>query len=142
MAMFVSSVSFTAYILLLSTVFLTGCGGRQLDTEKPEQPDVINAGFVCLEKVYNSELMAPYDIFQHTVYRDSTDYIRCFIVTPDGRPFTTSDLNKVPHEIVDPAPRDIIDAAILIHGGERYESSFIEFGELGSLFRVAAISVE
>lgn len=50
---------------------------------------VRNAGFVCVAGVYNSELMAPYDIFQHTVFRDSTDYIRCFIVTPDGLPFRT-----------------------------------------------------
>lgn len=53
--------------------------------------DILNAGFVCLDGVYNSELMAPYDILQHTIYRDDKNYIRCFIVTPDGRPLTTSE---------------------------------------------------
>lgn len=50
---------------------------------------VRNAGFVCVDGVYNSELMAPYDVLQHSIFRDSTDYVRCFIVTPDGQPFTT-----------------------------------------------------
>ncbi|MFQ5753555.1 MAG: DJ-1/PfpI family protein [bacterium] len=59
-------------------------------SQSVEEPTgVLNAGFVCLDGVFNSELMAPYDILQHTVYRDSANYIRCFIVTPDGKPFTT-----------------------------------------------------
>ena len=49
----------------------------------------LNAGFVCVDGVYNSELMAPYDVLQHTFYRDSTNYVRCFIVTPDGKPIVT-----------------------------------------------------
>jgi len=56
---------------------------------EPRVKGVLNAGFVCVEKVYNSELMAPYDIFQHTIFRDPDNYIRCFIVTPDGKPFDT-----------------------------------------------------
>jgi len=50
---------------------------------------ILNAAFVCVDGVYNSELMAPYDVLQHTFYRDSTNYIRCFIVTPDGKPIVT-----------------------------------------------------
>lgn len=57
--------------------------------KEPRHKGVLNAGFVCVEKVYNSELMAPYDILQHTVYRDAENYVRCFIVTPDGQPFVT-----------------------------------------------------
>jgi transcriptional regulator GlxA family with amidase domain len=61
-----------------------GSGGTG---ERPQ--GVLNAGFLCVEKVYNSELMAPYDVLQHTVFRDPENYIRCFIVTPDGKPFVT-----------------------------------------------------
>lgn len=50
---------------------------------------ILNAAFVCVDGVYNSELMAPYDVLQHTFYRDSTNYVRCFIVTPDGKPMVT-----------------------------------------------------
>ena len=66
---------------------------------------IINAGFVCLDKVYNSELMAPYDILQHTVYRDPKNYVNCFIVTPDGEPFTSSEgITIIPHYSFDNAP--------------------------------------
>ncbi|MEE9270155.1 MAG: DJ-1/PfpI family protein [Candidatus Krumholzibacteria bacterium] len=55
-----------------------------------EEGDVVlNAAFVCVDKVFNSELMAPYDILQHTLYRDPKNYVRCFIVTPDGKPFVS-----------------------------------------------------
>ena len=50
---------------------------------------ILSAAFVCVDRVYNSELMAPYDILQHTYYRDPKNYVRCFIVTPDGKPFVT-----------------------------------------------------
>lgn len=60
-------------------------------SSKTPVPKILNAGFVCVEKVYNSELMAPYDVLQHSIYRDSLDYIRCFIVTPDGQPVVTSE---------------------------------------------------
>jgi transcriptional regulator GlxA family with amidase domain len=64
------------------------CGGRDAEADN-SVTGVLNAAFVCVDKVYNSELMAPYDIFQHTVFRDPDNYIRCFIVTPDGKPFVT-----------------------------------------------------
>ena len=32
--------------------------------------EVLNVGFVILDAVYNSELMAPYDVIQHTIFRD------------------------------------------------------------------------
>ncbi|MCZ6767276.1 MAG: DJ-1/PfpI family protein [bacterium] len=56
---------------------------------EPKHTGVLKAGFLCVGGVYNSELMAPYDIFQHTIFRDPDNYIRCFIVTPDGKPFVT-----------------------------------------------------
>ena len=55
----------------------------------PTIKGVLNAGFLCVGGVFNSELMAPYDILQHTVFRDEENYVRCFIVTPDGEPFVT-----------------------------------------------------
>ncbi|MGH7494685.1 MAG: DJ-1/PfpI family protein [bacterium] len=30
-------------------------------------------------------------MLQHSIYRDPDDYIRCFIVTPEGKPFRTSE---------------------------------------------------
>ena len=42
-----------------------------------------------MDGVYNSELMAPYDVIHHSVFRDSSDYIEPFVVSPDGEPVTT-----------------------------------------------------
>jgi transcriptional regulator GlxA family with amidase domain len=44
---------------------------------------------VVAEGVYNSELMAPYDVFQHTRFRDETDYMATAIVSADGKSVTT-----------------------------------------------------
>ncbi|MFQ5706079.1 MAG: DJ-1/PfpI family protein [bacterium] len=81
-------------------------------SEKAASPtgQILNAGFVCVDKVYNSELMAPYDVLQHSYYRDSTNYIRCFIVTPDGKPFTTFEgIRMVPDfSFKDVPPIDIL----------------------------------
>lgn len=83
---------------------LVGCTPRVADRPVAET-DGRTVGFVALETVYNSELMAPYDILQHTVYRDSVNYLRTFIVTPDGAPFTTSEgIRIVPHFSFDQAP--------------------------------------
>ena len=50
---------------------------------------VRQALFVAVDGVYNSELMAPYDVLQHTVFRDPRDYIETAIVSPDGNAVKT-----------------------------------------------------
>ncbi len=70
-----------------------------------ESTGVLNAAFVCVDGVFNSELMAPYDVLQHSLYRDSANYIRCFIVTPDGEPFETFEgITVTPHFSFENAP--------------------------------------
>ena len=58
-------------------------------SEEPAEPRVRQALFVVAEGVYNSELMAPYDVLQHTVFRDSADYVQTAIVSADGGPVVT-----------------------------------------------------
>lgn len=52
---------------------------------------VLNAGFVCTQGVFNTELTAPWDVFEHTRYRDSENYIRCYLITENGDPLTTAE---------------------------------------------------
>ena len=47
------------------------------------------AAFVVVDGVFNSELMAPYDVLHHTRFRDERDYIEPVVVSPDGGPVTT-----------------------------------------------------
>jgi putative intracellular protease/amidase len=48
----------------------------------------LRAGFLVVEGVYNSELMAPYDVFHHTAFHVRPG-IEVFTVSPDGKPITT-----------------------------------------------------
>lgn len=48
----------------------------------------LNVGFLALDHVYNSELMAPYDIFHHTVFHIKPG-MRVFTVSLDGKKVTT-----------------------------------------------------
>ena len=99
-------------VILPVAIAVTGCG-RLESAELPESSDdeptstgVLNAAFVVAETVFNSELMAPYDILHHTKYRDGDNYIRPFIVSEDGGSFTTFEgLQIDAHYAFDDHPR-------------------------------------
>lgn len=48
----------------------------------------LQVGFLIIDGVYNSELMAPYDIFHHTVFHTKPG-MEVFTVSPDGEPVTS-----------------------------------------------------
>lgn len=48
-----------------------------------------NVAFLIMDGVYNTELTAPYDIFQHTQYRDSIKAMNVFTVANTLQPITT-----------------------------------------------------
>jgi len=80
-------------VVLLAAAVLTGASAQEIPwprvapTELPtERP--LRAGFLIVDGVYNSELMAPYDILQHTVFHVKPG-IEVFTVSPDGEPVTT-----------------------------------------------------
>ncbi len=49
---------------------------------------ILNVGFLVLNRVYNSELMAPYDIFHHTVFHTKPG-MKVFTISPTGGRITT-----------------------------------------------------
>lgn len=74
--------------------------------------DVLNVAFLAVETVYNSELMAPYDVIQHTIFRDESHYMLPFIVSPRGQPITTFEGIEIrPHYSFDSVPE--IDILII-----------------------------
>lgn len=81
------------------------------DIPRPSSPQrvadahVRTAGFVITPDVFNSELMAPYDVFQHSIFRDESDYIETFIVSEDGMPVETFEgILVTPHYSFETAP--------------------------------------
>ena len=51
--------------------------------------DRYNVAFLIMNGVYNTELTAPYDIFQHTIFRDSIKAMNTFLVANTLEPITT-----------------------------------------------------
>ena len=96
---------------------MVACQGAEVGLQQPPNtllgaPDakIRTAAFVVAEGVYNSELMAPYDVLHHTIYRDSLDYIAPFIVNATGSSITTFEgIVIAPHFSFAEAPKaDII----------------------------------
>ncbi|MEM9680765.1 MAG: DJ-1/PfpI family protein [Bacteroidota bacterium] len=53
------------------------------------EPNRYNVGFLIMDGVYNTELTAPYDIFQHTIFRDSIKAMNVFTVADKNEAVTT-----------------------------------------------------
>jgi len=62
-------------------------------------PDVIegryNVAFLIMDGVYNTELTAPYDIFQHTQYRENIKQMNVFTVAAELSPITSFEGMKI-----------------------------------------------
>lgn len=72
------------------------------ESAKPE--DTLNVAFLAINGVYNSELMAPYDIFQHTIFHTNPG-MKTFIVSPTQEPITTFEgISVIPHYSFDNVP--------------------------------------
>ena len=73
---------------------------------EPPTDRPLTAGFLIVDGVYNSELMAPYDIFHHTPFHTKpAPGIEVFTVSPDGAVVTTFEgLKLIPHYSFADAP--------------------------------------
>lgn len=63
-------------------------------TQKAKQfpdlkPDRYNVAFLIMDGTFNTELTAPFDIFQHTIFRDSIKAMNVFTVANTDHPITT-----------------------------------------------------
>jgi transcriptional regulator GlxA family with amidase domain len=98
-------------LLLLS---LMGCAAPAFvaapaPNDLPARP--LKAGFLVLDGVFNTELTAPYDIFQHTVFHTKPKPgIEVFTVSPDGAPIKTFEGIVIDphHSFADAPPIDIL----------------------------------
>ena len=71
----------------------------------PARAEILQVGFVVTQGVFNSELIAPYDVLQHSKYRDPENYLECFVVSETGEMITTAEgLLIQPHYSFETAP--------------------------------------
>ena len=97
--------SSTRFVLVLLIVFLSTIAagasepwpwGDRIDAPDLPEDRRLNVGFLIIDGVYNTELTAPYDIFQHTIFHVETERygakrpgMETFTVSPDGKSVTT-----------------------------------------------------
>ena len=62
---------------------------RQLTHLLPDSIDAYNVGFLIMDGTFNTELTAPFDIFQHTKYREGIKPMRVFTLANSLEPITT-----------------------------------------------------
>ena len=63
---------------------------EQKEVYSPELPtDRYNVAFLIMDGVYNTELTAPYDIFQHTIFREGIKAMNVFTVANTLEPIKT-----------------------------------------------------
>ncbi|MCH2233598.1 MAG: DJ-1/PfpI family protein [Crocinitomicaceae bacterium] len=91
------TVKFSQLIPCLAFFFLA-CT-HQENIEKvvsiEEDTSVYNVAFLVMDGTYNTELTAPYDIFHHTIFRDSIKPMKVFTVANTLDPITTFEGIKI-----------------------------------------------
>ncbi|MEM1214804.1 MAG: DJ-1/PfpI family protein [Bacteroidota bacterium] len=101
--------------------------------------DRYNVAFLIMDGVYNTELTAPYDIFQHTVFRDSIKAMNTFLVANTLAPITTFEgLQLLPHfdYLTDSLPR--IDILVVPSAEHHLDTDLEDEAMLAFVRRVAA----
>ncbi|TDT47420.1 DJ-1/PfpI family protein [Maribacter spongiicola] len=88
------------YILPLFLIIFISCQEKKSTVEKeiitediriiPElNPESYNVAFLIMNGTFNTEFTAPFDIFQHTKYRENIKAMNTFIVANTLEPITT-----------------------------------------------------
>ena len=86
-----------------------------LQCQSPQLPSeqTMNVGFLLVDGVYNTEVIAPFDVFQHTKYH-TTPGMRVFTVAPSKQTITTFEgLKIVPDFSFDDADLPRIDVLVV-----------------------------
>ena len=83
-----------SYFLLLATLLmLVSCQSEVKKNKVPPSPKMVdgryNVGILVMDGVFNTELTAPMDIFQHTIYREGIKAMNVFLVAEDMDIVTT-----------------------------------------------------
>jgi transcriptional regulator GlxA family with amidase domain len=83
-------------IALTAAFLLLGCAPEQKgepnkgsNHAEKMMPGRYNVAFLIMDGTYNTEFTAPYDIFQHTQFRDSIKAMNVFTVAKTSEPITT-----------------------------------------------------
>ena len=89
------------YLLVITVIFsilLSNCAEKKENNEEKNLPEKTyntadderyNVAFLIMDGTYNTEFTAPYDIFQHTIFRKGIKAMHTFTVANTMEPITT-----------------------------------------------------
>ncbi len=87
-------------ILFILIICCLGCNETKYEEPIPKpqlNPNNYNVAFLLINGVFNTELTAPYDIYHHTIFRDSIKAMNVFTVSNQSSPVKTFEgLNILP----------------------------------------------
>jgi transcriptional regulator GlxA family with amidase domain len=115
-------------------------GVQLIQVEKPKPvlvPNRYNVAFLVMDGVYNTELTAPFDIFQHTIFRDSIKAMNVFLVANTHQPITSFEgIRLLPdyNYLMDSLP--LIDI-LVVPSAEHHLDSDLEDKEMLNFIRKA-----
>ena len=69
---------YLAKLLLLTLLLFLSCKNMEKETALTLPSERYNVGFLIMDGVYNTEFTAPYDIFQHTQFREGIKAMNVF----------------------------------------------------------------
>lgn len=79
-------------LFVLTTLYACNDADRTVLAEQPNKiinEDFYNVGFLIMDGVYNTELTAPFDIFQHTKFRKGIKAMNTFLIAKTMEPVTS-----------------------------------------------------
>ncbi len=77
------------YVRCTLSIMATAVSTTLIGQDTIPEVNVYNVGFLIMDGVYNTELTAPFDIFQHTIFRKNIVPMHVFTIARDLRPVTT-----------------------------------------------------
>ena len=94
----------------------------------------LQVGFLMVDGVYNSELMAPYDIFHHTVFHTKPG-MEVFTVSPDGGNRRLRLMGTANQIVPDRAPPDTSSEIVSVRKSMGSSASSAFFGPFSTAER-------
>jgi transcriptional regulator GlxA family with amidase domain len=80
---------FLVFLICIISCDTTTFSSNKDNAKLKIKPDRYNVAFLVMNGTYNTELTAPFDIFQHTQYRKNIKAMNVFTVANTLRPITT-----------------------------------------------------
>lgn len=112
------SARFLLALLPAALLVGLGCAAAAPRFEPPttHDPDALQVGFVIVDGVYNSELVAPFDIFHHSIFHVQPG-MRVFTVAPSREVVTSFEgLRLLPdHDFASAPPLDVLVVPSALH---------------------------